>query len=538
MLRRLLLSLLALLLMAQPTWAGFFGGPGIGGMVNTSGVPQLVRNYTDYGTPLGIYKPDGTLGSQSGSDFDVTSGYVVGAKDSSGNGRHLSNGTAADSPIYVANCINGYACMDIGSNPSNKRQIARLNDDMMQNRAGASVYYIFKANDTGKYLNGLQWTENGSFANMRVQIQIADGTSRMLMKGERLDSDTLTQTFSSNNAYTSGSWTRAQGLIDFTNGNHKLFTATGLASTYASVVSANFTSGGGGNSENTASGWFLVGHNANNATSNPYYMGEIAVMNGVSTWGERMGIDNILTHKYRPDLEPTLASATGIIGQWEHRPAGKYITRDFVGTTTTSSIKDQSANGYTFSQATKGLQPSTNTNGFSANFTAASSQQMSLASGGLGLIKNTAQICSVTVFRPTTTHLGYLLWFSEGTAPTSYRYATRITAGGKFEVYQRKTDGDNGYSLASSNSYDTGKWNMARACVDYTGNAVSIVLNGTTTSGSAGSTGTTSNTNSLNATLGSSNGSNYFNGDIAAVILSNALTDGSILDNYAMWNFI
>jgi hypothetical protein len=504
-----------LVLVTHPAMAQFFAPGNLGaGFIGGSSVPELVRLPSDYGTVLRDFNPSGAMGSQAGTNYDVSGSNITKAWDSSGNAQHVTAPATADGPLYVANCINGFACMDIGSNPSNKRQLNLNNDNTFQNRAGVSVYYLTKITDTNKYLNALLWTVNGSFSTVRTQLQVADGTNRLFIKGKRLDADGLTQNFSINNGYTQNQWMRVEGLYDFTGGTQKVISGTQSSLALTQVASGTLATSGG-NSENLSSGWFLIGHNAANATSNPEYLGRILIFDGAHTFGQRTGVDNIFTHAYLPGLAPLISAVTSQLARWEIRDNPKYITKDTVSTTTVSEILDITGNGNKLTQATKAKQAALDTTKrIGATFTAANAHEYALTSGKLGIIKNQAIVCDVVVFKPASNHVGYLAWFSEGTVGSSYRFAMRTNASGKLEFYHRRADGGSGFSITSTNSYDVGQQNVGAACVNYTANTAKVVLNDVTTSGAAGSTGTFSNTDSLNAYVGSSGGANYFDGVI------------------------
>lgn len=223
---------------------------------------------------------------------------------------------------------------------------------------------------------------------------------------------------------------------------------------------------------------------------------------------------------------------TGQLMRLEVRDHPGYVTKDATGTPSISAWIDRSGNGNEFQQGTKSKQP--NLNAKSVTFVPSDAKELKLISAKLGLIRNKPILCGMFQFNPRVNHVGYLYWGSEGVTASNYRLAFRVgtASSGKFEMYQRRTDGGQSFSLSSSNTYNSGQSNIGGGCINYTANTATVFLNGTTTTGAAGSTGATSDTNSLNSAVGSSNSSNYFDGSIGYASL---FTDPAQLATEAAW---
>lgn len=494
-------------------------------------VPSLSRSLAGVGTVLANFQPDGGLGSQSGTNFNVTSGAVVQWHDDSGNNRHLAHGTAAECPLYDAvNTINGYPVVDMGSAVSgNKRQIFRNNDDIYQNRTGLSVYYVNKINDTGKYLNGIQFTENGSFTNMRLQFQIADGTGRFLDKAEASDTDTLVQTISSSNAYTVG-----------TQNTHAVLTSCPLGKTYHynnDVLKNTVTFTPRANSDNTTSGWFLFGQNSIGATLLAYPWAHHVYFDGYHTYGQRIAVQNILDNKYARVTAPTLTSVTSMLAYWEARDHVSYTTKDTVGVTTCSELIDLTGNGNNWLQSIKGDQPVFNNADTAMNvqFDVADTQQMYLEPTKLGIIKNKSVVCFTCVFNPITAADGFLLFIANNGSATNYRLAVKLLAAGTVQVFHRVADdGTGGVSATTTATYDVGQFNLLEVVWDGATNDLKIYLNEVLFDGAVGSVTAFPNTDSAAAYLGASGvGANNANVKIRAGYLFGATADRAAVQAYA-----
>ena len=497
-------------------------------------VPSLARSLAGIGTILANYQPDGVLGAQAGTNFDVTSGAVTKWWDDSGNARHLSHGVAAECPLYDAvNTINGYPVIDIGSATSGqKRQIARVNDDLYQNRTGLSVYYVNKINDTNKYLNGIQITENGSFTNMRLQFQIADGTNRFLDKAEASDADTLAQTFSSNNGYTPG-----------VQNTHAVLTSCPLGKTYHynnDVLKNTVTFTGRANSDNTVSGWFLFGHNSISTTLAAYPWAHLVFFNGYHTYGQRIAAQNFLDYRYNRISAPTLTGVTSMLAYWEARDHVNYTTKDTTGLTTCSELVDLTGNGNNWLQAIKGEQPIFNNADSAMNlqFDAADTYQMYLDPTKLGIIKNKNVVCFTCVFNPITAADGFLLFISNNGSATNYRFAVKLLAAGTVQVFHRVADdGTGGVSATTTATYDVGQMNLLEVVWDGATNDLKIWVNEVLFDGAVGSVTSFPNTDSLAAWLGASGAdSNNANVKIRAAYLFGATADRTAIQAYAKGN--
>lgn len=506
-----------------------FLGPGA-----APAVPELSRTLSAIGTVLANYQADGALGTQPGTNLNVTSGGVTQWHDDSGNNRHLAHGTAAECPLYDAvNTINGYPVVDIGSATSGqKRQIFRNNDDIYQNRTGLSVYYVNKINDTGKYLNGIQFTENGSFSNMRLQFQIANGTSRVLDKAEASDADTLVQTISSNNAYAAG-----------TQNTHAVLTSCPLGKTYHfnnDVLKNTVTFTGRANSDNTTSGWFLFGHNSITETLLAYPWAQHVYFDGYHTYGQRLAVQNYLDRKYNRVAVPTLTSVTSMLAYWEARDHVNYTTKDTTGLTTCAELIDLTGNGNSWLQAIKGEQPLFNNADSDMNlqFDAADTYQMYLEPTKLGIIKNKSVVCFTCVFNPITAADGFLLFISNNGSATNYRFAVKLLAAGTVQVFHRVADdGTGGVSATTTATYDVGQMNLLEVVWDGATNDLKIYLNEVLFDGAVGSVTAFPNTDSAAAWLGASGvASNNANVKIRAGYLFGATADRAAVQAYAKGN--
>lgn len=492
---------------------------GRSGLPGRIAVPGLNRKASDYGNVYFEHKPEGI----------VNSGGRVTQWTNAAGGYQLTQ-SAANGPKYIASALNGYPAIDIGDAVNgDNRYLSTAPSDFLQNRSGVSLFFVNQINDTNKYINGIQWSTNGSTSQWRAQWQTADGTNRLLVKERRLDADTLTQTFTSSNAYTPGVWNTVCQTWDFVNGRANCWVNDSIK-----VNNVAFT--GGGNSENTNSAWALLGNISIATTLASFPWVHLIGILGVTTYGQRIGLQNYLNSKYFPTSAPTLSSVTSLIGRWECRKHPSYASSDSTGTETLSELKDVTGNGNRFIQTNKALQPTFNSSSLLSTFAAADGTEMFIDPAKLGLIKNQAVVCFTAVFKPTTAADGFLFFISNNGSATNYRFGVKLTAAGKVQFFHRRADdGTGGVSITSTNSYDVGQMNLVTIKWDGVNNAVSIELNETATTGAVGAVSSFPNTDSLAIYLGSSGGSNYADSGLRGAYLYTDTSHMTAVKNFAKW---
>ena len=502
--------------------AGFFGPShyGTGFVGDNKSVPKLVRQASDYGPVLAEFETD---------DYTVSSGRVTTATDGSGNGQTVTNATAGNAPLYVANAINGKPAMDLGSGLlGEQRKLTKSNSNIFQNRAAVTMVGAINIENCGKYHEIWQASVNGGSGD-RVRYQLADGTCRLFVKERRLDSDSLVQTFSGSNAYTANAdhfiyntWGNTNGLMN------------GWMDTTQVYTDVSFT--GGGNSENLTSDTFAIGDSyLGTGGIGHVYLGNLYFIEGLPDYGDRIGLENLIHHEYGTGTPATLDSVTSLIARRESRPSSDFQSEDTVARNSLSQLISQVANGGDWEQPTKTIQPGKASNGFGAEFDG-SAYKMTMTADGLDNTNGVSEFCSTIVFEPDTTHQGWLKFISTGTSSTNYRFAIRVNSNNTVSLYHRRDDAGSGFSRTSTNTYNVGSRNIVTGCVDYGTNFATLELNEVMSSGAAGvSSSTFSATDSLLTILGSSGSADWFDGVIYADLEFTERDHATDVGNYLRW---
>lgn len=118
------------------------------------------------------------------STITQSGGVASQLDDANGNGRNYSQGTAANQPTVVSNCIGELTCLDFDTNDQMVGVAGAL--DLLKNRSAYTVAVVGKFEGTGAAADALLATNNGSSARFLIG---ADSSNKYTTGGRRLDAD-------------------------------------------------------------------------------------------------------------------------------------------------------------------------------------------------------------------------------------------------------------------------------------------------------------------------------------------------------------
>jgi hypothetical protein len=249
--------------------------------------PRLLR-------PTGQFDPRRIAGLALWLDASVTSSLTFNAntvsewRDLSGNGRHFSQGTAADQPNGVNRTQNGKRVLDFQGNQVLTGNAATLNT--IRNAPGATAVCAFAFDATGTNGVVFNFSTATSASSARFQIGQAVSAGGTYCGGRRLDVDSFASV-----VYADNTNPRIQsGVLDYANSDAFIWENGTLRNSNTSFQTA-------GNSQNADHAGVAIGNTSSVLAGGSRldgWIGEILVWPRALTTAERQAVERYMGAKW------------------------------------------------------------------------------------------------------------------------------------------------------------------------------------------------------------------------------------------------